>query len=72
MTGISNGSCFRFRGTGGGYDTRFFVMCLFFRNVLVHYNISVAHNKNLWVSATSACSPKSETRTIANSGLGAQ
>ena len=26
----------------------FFVMCPFFHNALAHYNISVAHYKNLW------------------------
>ena len=56
-------------------------MCLFLRNAPAHYNIPVVHykkwvhNKNLWcitkkrVPVTSACSPKPETRTIANSGL---
>ena len=78
--GISNGSCFGFWGTGGGYGTHVFVMhhkfllCTHFLvmrhwNIVMHWHITKkqAHYKKTG-TVTSACSPKPETRTIANPG----
>ena len=49
MSGINSGSCFGFRGPVCRLRVPvFFVMGPFFCNVPAHYNISVAHNKNLW------------------------
>ena len=50
MTGNNNGSCLGFRGPVCRlWVPVIFVMLLFFfRDVPAHYNISVAHNKNLW------------------------